>query len=125
MNVQERDALLKFLASLRQTPIKAKDAVAENIIRDALAQQPDALYQLVLRSMALQLALDEALSKLKQHESLTEPVQEKPQPSNWGTGLLAQAGTVALGTTVGVVAGGLLLQSVLPDSLDLGDSFFE
>ena len=125
MNVQERDALLKFLASLRQTPIKTKDAVAENIIRDALAQQPDALYQLVQRSMALQLALDDALAKLKLHESLSESVQEKSQPSNWGTGLLAQAGTVALGTTVGVVAGGLLLQSVLPDSLDLGDNLFE
>ncbi len=125
MNVQERDALLKFLASLRQTPVQSKDAVADSIIRDALSQQPDALYKLVQRSMALQLALDAALDKLKQHETTVEPVQDKPQTSSWGTGLLAQAGTVALGTAVGVAAGGLLLQSVLPDSLDLGDSFFD
>ena len=125
MNVQERDALLKFLASLRQTPITSKDAVADSIIRDALAQQPDALYKLVQRSMALQLALDAALDKLKLHESKAEPVPDKPQSSNWGTGLLAQAGTVALGTAVGVAAGGLLLQSVLPDSFDLGDGLFD
>lgn len=125
MNVQERDALLKFLASLRQTPTPSKDAVAESIIRDALAQQPDALYKLVQRSMALQLALDAALDKLKLHESKAEPIPDKPQASSWGTGLLAQAGTVALGTAVGVAAGGLLLQSVLPDSLDLGDGLFD
>jgi hypothetical protein len=125
MNVQERDALLKFLASLRQTPITSKDAVADSIIRDALAQQPDALYKLVQRSMALQLALDAALDKLKLHESKAEPVPDKPQSSNWGAGLLAQAGTVALGTAVGVAAGGLLLQSVLPDSFDLGDGLFD
>ena len=56
MNVQERDQLLQFLASLRQTPIKSKDVLADSMIRDALGQQPDALYQLVQRSMALQVA---------------------------------------------------------------------
>ena len=125
MNAQERDQLLKFLASLRQTPVKTKDALADGIIRDALAQQPDALYNLVPRCMALQMALDAALDKLKQHESKAEPVPDKPQASSWGTGLLAQVGTVALGTAVGVAAGGLLLQSVLPDSLDLGEGLFD
>jgi hypothetical protein len=117
VNVQERDQLLKFLASLRQTPIKTKDAVAENLIRDALAQQPDALYQLVQRSLALQLALDAAMLKLKEHESKIEVVPETQQASSLGTGLLTQAATVAAGTTLGVVAGGLLLDELLPDSL--------
>jgi len=117
MNVQERDQLLQFLASLRQTPIKSKDVLAESMIRDALGQQPDALYQLVQRSMALQLALDAALNKLKEQESPTEPVQTKPHPSNWGAGLLTQVGTVAAGTTLGVVAAGLLLDDFLPDDL--------
>lgn len=115
MNVQERDQLLQFLASLRQTPIKSKDVLAESMIRDALGQQPDALYQLVQRSMALQLALDAALNKLK--EPPPEPVQTKPQPSNWGAGLLTQVGTVAAGTTLGVVAAGLLLDDFLLDDL--------
>jgi hypothetical protein len=112
MNVEERDQLLKFLASLRQTPIKTKDPVAESIIRDALSQQPDALYQLVQRSMALQLTLDAALSKLQAIEAKPETAQEPLQPSNWGTGLLTQVGTLAAGTTLGVVAGGLLLDGL-------------
>jgi hypothetical protein len=112
MNVQERDQLLNFLASLRQTPVKTKDALAESIIRDALAQQPDALYQLVQRSMALQLALDDALAKLKEQESMPEPAQTPPQPSSWRTGLLTQVATVAAGTTLGVVASGLLLDDL-------------
>lgn len=124
MNVQERDQLLKFLASLRQTSTQTKDAVAENIIRDALGRQPDAIYQLVQRSMALQLALDAALAKVKEHETKPSLVPEKSTPSTWGTGLLAQVGTVAVGTTLGVIAGGVLLENVLPD-LDLGDTFFD
>ena len=112
MNVQERDQLLQFLASLRQTPIKTKDPLAVSIIHDALGQQPDALYRLVQRSLALQLALDAALTKLQAHESKQVVVQEPPQPSNWGTGLLTQVGTLAAGTTLGVVAGGLLLDGL-------------
>lgn len=121
MNVQERDQLLQFLASLRQTPIKSKDVLAESMIRDALGQQPDALYQLVQRSMAIQVALDAALAKLKEQEQEQEPfpelAQTKPQPSTWGAGLLTQVGTVAAGTTLGVVAAGLLLDDFLPDDL--------
>ena len=112
MNVQERDQLLQFLALLRQTPIKTKDPLAVSIIHDALGQQPDALYQLVQRSLALQLALDAALTKLQAHESKQVVVQEPPQPINWGTGLLTQVGTLAAGTTLGVVAGGLLLDGL-------------
>jgi hypothetical protein len=108
---------LQFLASLRQTPIKSKDGLADSIIRDALAQQPDALYQLVQRSMALQVALAAALAKLKEQKSSPEPVQTNSQPSNWGAGLLTQVGTVAAGTTLGVVAAGLLLDNFLPDDL--------
>jgi hypothetical protein len=115
MNAQERDQLLKFLASLRQTPVKTKDALAESIIRDALGHQPDAIYQLVQRSMALELALEAALSQIKAQDSKPNAVEEKPTPSSWGAGLLAQAGTVAVGTTVGIVAGSFLLESIFPD----------
>ena len=34
MNVQERDQLLKFLATLRQTPVKLKDPLANSILPD-------------------------------------------------------------------------------------------
>lgn len=34
MNVQERDQLLKFLATLRYTPVKLKDPLADSILPD-------------------------------------------------------------------------------------------
>ena len=58
------------------------------------------------------MALDAALNKLKEQESPPEPVQTKPHPSNWGAGLLTQVGTVAAGTTLGIVAAGLLLDDL-------------
>ena len=60
MTADERDQLMQFLSSLRQQRNQPKDPLADALIRDALAQQPDALYPLVQRCMALQLALDAA-----------------------------------------------------------------
>ncbi len=119
MNVQERDQLLKFLATLKHTPVRSKDPLADSIIRDALEQKPDALYALVQRGMALQIALDAALAQIKEQQSKPETTEDPTKPSTWHTGLLAQVSTLAVGTSVGVVAGGLLLDSILPDSFDL------
>jgi len=125
MNAQERDQLLKFLASLRQTATPTKDAVAQQIIQDSIGQQPDALYLLVQRSLALQLALDAALNKIKANESDPSLVQEKSDQGHWKAGLLAQVAAATLGSTVGAVAGGLLLQNLFSDETDTGDSFFD
>ena len=64
MTAQERDQLQQFLAAMRQQSRWPKDALAEGLIRDALAQQPDAPYRLVQRCLALQLALDAAQARL-------------------------------------------------------------
>jgi hypothetical protein len=125
MNAQERDQLLKFLASLRQNATPTKDAVAQQIIQDSIGQQPDALYLLVQRSLALQLALDAALNKIKANESDPSLVQEKSDQGHWKAGLLAQVAAATLGSTVGAVAGGLLLQNLFFDETDTGDSFFD
>ena len=66
MTAQERDQLQQFLAALRQQRSHSKDTLAEGLIRDALAQQPDAPYWLVQRSMALQLALKATQDRLAQ-----------------------------------------------------------
>lgn len=66
MTAQERDQLQQFLAALRQQRSHPKDTLAEGLIRDALAQQPDAPYWLVQRSMALQLALNATHDRLAQ-----------------------------------------------------------
>lgn len=142
MTAQERDQLQQFLAALRQQRSHPKDTLADGLIREALAQQPDAPYWLVQRSMALQLALSATQAQLTQlqkqcHEQAaqlqtltakptpTAAVSTRPagagemaapsaqtQPSAWGRGLLTQVSGTTLGVTAGVVAGGLLLQGL-------------
>ena len=142
MTAQERDQLQQFLAALRQQRSHPKDTLAEGLIREALAQQPDAPYWLVQRSMALQLALNASQARLAQLQkqcdeqatqlqaltskpTFTAAVSTRPadsgamatplaqaQPSPWGRGLLAQVSGTALGVSAGVVAGGLLLQGL-------------
>jgi hypothetical protein len=66
MTAQERDQLQQFLAALRQQRSLPKDALAEGLIREAVAQQPDAPYWLVQRTLALQLALDATQARMTQ-----------------------------------------------------------
>lgn len=100
MTALERDQLRQFLRQALQRPAPAKDPVAAQIIQEACAQHPDALYLLVQHAMATQLA-----SPLPQ--DTTPPSGQ----SVWGAGLM---GAVA-GTAVGLVAGSWLL----PDMEDL------
>ena len=125
MNANERDQLLKFLASLRQTAIPTKDAIAQQLIQDSIGQRSDALYLLVQRCMALQMALDAALIQIKAQESDPSVIGEKSDTGHWKAGLLSQVSAVALGSTVGAVAGGLLLQNLFSDDTDAGSSFFD
>jgi hypothetical protein len=136
MNAQERDQLQQFLTVLRQQRVQPKDAVADALIREALAQQADAAYALVQRAMALTLALEASQARLAQLQTQCEELSARCPPtatasateglsasrtppdrlavpaqaSPWGRGLLAQVGGTALGVATGVVAGGLLLQ---------------
>ena len=135
MNAQERDQLQQFLATLRQQRVQAKDPVADDLIRDALASQADATYLLVQRAMALSLALQATQNRLQQLQALTAealqasnpvasaapaqtpapiPAGGAPtaQPSLWMRGLVGQVGGTALGVAAGVVAGGAVLQGL-------------
>jgi hypothetical protein len=117
MTADERDQLMQFLTSLRQARPQPKDPVADALIRDALAQQPDALYRLVQRCMALQLALDATTAQAASGEAPAA----SPTSNHWARGLLTQVGGTAMGVTAGVVAGGWLLQGLLDGDLWDGD----
>lgn len=121
MTADERDQLMQFLSRMRQQRPQPKDPVADALIRDALAQQPDALYRLVQRCMALQLALDVATAKANDSLASGEAPAASPTPNHWARGLLTQVGGTALGVTAGVVAGGWLLQGLTDDSFWDGD----
>jgi hypothetical protein len=81
MNAQERDQLQQFLTALRQQRVQPKDAVADALIREALAQQPDAAYALVQRAMALTLALDASQARLAQLQAQCDALSARCPPT--------------------------------------------
>ena len=64
MNNDEREQVTRFLADLTGVRLLEKDVEAERLIRDAVAQQPDAAYLLVQRAMLLERALSGANSRI-------------------------------------------------------------
>jgi len=125
MNRRERDELLKFLQPLLRTRASDKDFAAETLILEQCARQPDALYLLVQRAMALEAALQAAQAQLAQRQGTADaPAREDAgdRSGAWGRGLLAQAGAlgagVGLGVAAGVVAGGLLLDTLEDGFID-------
>lgn len=150
MNRSERDELLRFLQPLMRTRATDKDFAAETLIVDACARQPDALYLLVQRAMALQSALGAAQARLAE---LTAAQGAEGEPGSahdhgadrrhdradgrgasagasagaWSRGLRAQVATVAVvgtGVGLGVVAGvttGVVAGGLLLDAIDGSD----
>jgi len=128
MTLEERDQLQNFLRQLLLSRATPKDVAAETLIKQACSQQSDALYLLVQRAMASELALqvataknDELQAKLDQvgaasntTASLSEAsIHSPPQPaiatpSLWGSALLGGV----TGTAVGVVAGSILFEGI-------------
>jgi uncharacterized protein len=99
MTAQERDQLQQFLAALRQQRSLPKDALAEGLIREAVAEQPDAPYWLVQRTLALQLALDATQARLAQLQA-----QCDEQAVRWQA-LAADASPSAIGSSQPVGVG--------------------
>ncbi len=99
MTAQERDQLQQFLAALRQQRSLPKDTLAEGLIREAVAQQPDAPYWLVQRTLALQLALDATQARMSQLQA-----QCDEQAARWQA-LAADASPSAAGSSQPVGVG--------------------
>lgn len=125
MTADERDALQIFLRQVLQRSAVAKDPVAHNLIQQACAHHPDALYLLVQKALGCHLALQAALARNTELQSqlglsgarsmpsaevaVESPVKTAPPAvSLWGAGMLG----VLAGTAVGVVAGSWLLPDI-------------
>ncbi len=125
MTADERDALQIFLRQVLQRSAVAKDPVAHNLIQQACAHHPDALYLLVQKALGCHLALQAALARNTELQSqlglsgarsmpsaevaVDSPVKTAPPGvSLWGAGMLG----VLAGTAVGVVAGSWLLPDI-------------
>ena len=64
MNIQEREQLNQFLSQLVEVKLTGKNNEAENLIREAIARQPDAAYLLVQRCLLQDQALATAQAKI-------------------------------------------------------------
>jgi hypothetical protein len=73
MTPQERQSLQLLLSQLTQVKGIAKDAEAERMIAEAVAQQPDAAYLLVQRTMILEQALNAAKEQIRELEARVNP----------------------------------------------------
>jgi uncharacterized protein len=89
MSPQDAQLLQDFLDQLVQARGVAKDPQAEDMIKRAVAQQPDAAYLLVQRALLMQQALDNAQSQIAALQSQLR--DSAPQgrhsfldPSTWG-----------------------------------------
>ena len=126
MTLEERDQLQVFLRQLVVARAFPKDVAAETLIKQACAQQSDALYLLVQRAMGSDLALQVAMAKNAELQAKLDQVSVAPHtntaqsqtirtslpqtetPSFWGSGMV---GSIA-STAVGVVAGSFLFQGI-------------
>ncbi|MGR8932439.1 MAG: DUF2076 domain-containing protein [Gammaproteobacteria bacterium] len=64
MNAQEREKLDQFLNQLREVKLTQKDKEAEDLIREAIEQQPDAAYLLIQRCLIQDQALNTAQTQI-------------------------------------------------------------
>ena len=128
MTLEERDQLQVFLRQLVVARASPKDVAAETLIKQACAQQSDALYLLVQKAMGSDLALQLAMAKNAELQAKLDQVSVAPHtntaqsqatrnsqtqpakaaPSLWGSGMV---GSIA-STAVGVVAGSFLFQGI-------------
>lgn len=91
MTPQETQALQDFLAQLTQVRGVSKDEQANNMISAAIAQQPDAGYLLVQRSMLQEQALSTARAQIAQLQSELRAEREGGRANSASGGFLDQA----------------------------------
>jgi len=116
MDARERDELMQMLQSLAQVRLRDKDFVAESLILEACARQPDALYLLAQRVMALQAALAATQARIAQQGAVqaSDPALALPPAAEgaWRRGLVAQGATLAVGAAAGAMAGAAVAMMV-------------
>lgn len=90
MNTQERDQLNSFLSQLVAARAGQKDAEAEELIREAVARQPDATYLLVQKAFLLEQAVATSQARIAQLQGeidalrASQPRGGFAETSQWG-----------------------------------------
>jgi uncharacterized protein len=69
MTPQEQQLITELFARLKQTPAQAKDAVADQLIRSGVTDNPDAPYRLVQTVLIQEMALSQAQRRVTELEN--------------------------------------------------------
>ena len=75
MTPQERELTVSFLQQLTQAQVGQKDSEADALIREACARQPEAVYLLVQRAIALDVALQATQAQVAKLQAQLDQVQ--------------------------------------------------
>jgi len=78
MTPQERDLITTLLARLKGASGQPKDPEADTLIRQAMAEQPDAPYYLVQTVLIQDLSLHQAQARIADLEKQVSDSQSKP-----------------------------------------------
>ncbi len=131
MTPQEQQLITELFTRLKQTPAQAKDAVADQLIRTGVTDDPEAPYRLVQTVLIQEMALSQAQRRIAELENrvvqanaassapppqpatsfLGDPVSRGGMPP---AGSAAPSGFLrsAAATALGVVGGQMLFQGV-------------
>jgi uncharacterized protein len=136
MTPQEQQLITELFARLKQTPAQAKDAVADQLIRRGVTDNPEAPYRLVLTVLIQEMALSQAQHRVAELENrvvqanaassappqqpatsfLGDPVSRGGMPPAAAPGMTSAASSgflrSAAATALGVVGGQMLFQGI-------------
>jgi hypothetical protein len=88
---QERDLITTLLTRLKDAGGQPKDADADGLIRQAMAEQPDAPYYLVQTVLIQDLSLHNAQNRIAQLEQQVAQAQSAPQSTSFLGGLFGRS----------------------------------
>ena len=103
MTPQERDLIGHLLERLKQAGGQPKDPEAEQLIRQATAEQPDAPYYLVQTVLIQDMALANAQNRIAELERQAAAAKPAAQPTSFLGGLLGRGAPPAAPPAAGSV----------------------
>ena len=136
MTPQEQQLITELFARLKQTPAQAKDAVADQLIRTGVTDNPEAPYRLVQTVLIQEMALGQAQRRVAELENrvvqanaassapppqpatsfLGDPASRGGMPPAAAPGMMSAASSgflrSAAATALGVVGGQMLFQGI-------------
>jgi uncharacterized protein len=82
MTPQEQEMIGDLIGRVQKTELAEKDMDAEQMLKQGMGQNPDALYILAQTVLVQKYALEQAQTQLAQAKALIEQMQQHPEPKH-------------------------------------------